>query len=465
MQAALRAGQQLQQRAERRRGQEAADLHSQASAKYREALAAAGRDDPECLFGLAESLQEGAEATLAAAAQAPDGAQTAAAGAAAGARAVALLADSVAAYRRVVEDGEPRVDALVCAGNALSTWAEVCAWRDAAQAVQLLQQATESYQAALQREEDALTWSNLADALIQQAELCCEAGQGQAGGALFQEAMQAYHRACSLSDAADGDDVPGLLVNWGRGLLAMAQQAQELALAVSLLDEAARRLEQSAAFQRGSTDPLLALGDVLLERGEKLAAAGDGAGAAAALQRALSDGYHAARRISSSSPEAAVGEADVHVQLARLAMAAGNGEAAAEQWALAEAAYALALRQPTAFDWSERVTFATGSSSVGFSPDSQLLKGSGLFLLGAYGVRDAAASAATAAGTPFSFGSARWQPPGPVGGAASSVGVFENRLLGFDAHVPPAHKLPDLSKHVRGGKLRFKVTAPAKSTC
>ena len=112
-----------------------------------------------------------------------------------------------------------------------------------------------------------------------------------------------------------------------------------------------------------------------------------------------------------------------------------------------------------------RVTFATGSSSVGFSPDSQLLKGSGLFLLGAYGVRDAAASAATAAGTPFSFGSARWQPPGPVGGAASSVGVFENRLLGFDAHVPPAHKLPDLSKHVRGGKLRFKVTAPAKSTC
>lgn len=217
--------------------------------------------------------------------------------------------------------------------------------------------------------------------------------------------------------------MPGLLVNWGRGLLAMAQQAQvqagvgstsqpleggcrpgrwaagaavtvvhwppcerhlvcsslatdarlqpphsacpstlrpslctqqELALAVSLLDEAARRLEQSAAFQRGSTDPLLALGDVLLERGEKLAAAGDGAGAAAALQRALSDGYHAARRISSSSPEAAVGEADVHVQLARLAMAAGNGEAAAEQWALAEAAYALALRQPTAFDWSER---------------------------------------------------------------------------------------------------------------
>lgn len=36
-----------------------------------------------------------------------------------------------------------------------------------AQAVQLLSQAGEAYRAALEREEDALTWSNLADALVQ----------------------------------------------------------------------------------------------------------------------------------------------------------------------------------------------------------------------------------------------------------------------------------------------------------
>lgn len=36
-----------------------------------------------------------------------------------------------------------------------------------AQAAQLLGQAGEAYRAALQREEDALTWSNLADALVQ----------------------------------------------------------------------------------------------------------------------------------------------------------------------------------------------------------------------------------------------------------------------------------------------------------
>lgn len=355
MQNHLRLAEQLQQRAERRRGAEAVELYAQAVAKYREALAAGGHEDADVLFGLAESLQEGAEATLAACAALPDNALTAAVVAQADSQAEALLRDSVAAYQRVLEEGQPRVDALVNAGNALSSWAEVCAKKDAGQAVQLLQQATEAYQGALQKEEDALTWSNLADCLVQRASLCCEAGQGSVGGPLFQEAMQAYQRACGLSDAADGDDVPGLLINWSRGLLAMAQQAQDVALALSLLDDATRRLERSIAFQRGSEDPLLALGDVLLERGEKLAAAGDSAAAGTALQRALAGGYHQVQRIRAGSPEAAVGAADVHVQLARLAEGTGGGgDAAAQHWAAAEAGYRAALQQPAAFDFQER---------------------------------------------------------------------------------------------------------------
>lgn len=129
---------------------------------------------------------------------------------------------------------------------------------------------------------------------------------------------------------------------------------QDAALAVQLLDEAARRLQQSIEFLRGTEEPLLALGDVLLEKGEKLAAAGDAAGAAAALQRALAEGYQQAQRISARNPEAAVGAADVRVQLARLATAAGDGGVAAEHWAAAEAGYAAALQQPTAFGLQER---------------------------------------------------------------------------------------------------------------
>ena len=66
---------------------------------------------------------------------------------------------------------------------------------------------------------------------------------------------------------------------------------QDLALALQLLEEAAQRLQDAIEFLRGSDEPFVALGDVLLERGEKLSGGGDVAGAAAALRRALSEGY------------------------------------------------------------------------------------------------------------------------------------------------------------------------------
>lgn len=106
-----------------------------AQAKYKEALALAGSggappsaaDYAICLFGCAESLQEGAEATIAACAALPDEALTAEAARQADAQAAALLEESVAAYRRVTENGEPRVDALVCCGNALRCgWCGAC---------------------------------------------------------------------------------------------------------------------------------------------------------------------------------------------------------------------------------------------------------------------------------------------------------------------------------------------------
>lgn len=126
-QALLQQGQQLQQRAERKRGAAAASLFADATSKYKAALslatsgaAAPSPDDyAAAWFGAAESLQEGAEAGLAACAQLPDGQLTAAAVQQADARAEALLQESVEAYRRVQEGGQPRVDALVCCGNAL----------------------------------------------------------------------------------------------------------------------------------------------------------------------------------------------------------------------------------------------------------------------------------------------------------------------------------------------------------
>ena len=113
----------LQQRAERRRG---ADAFTSAAGAYRAALALARSSSPAaadvaaCLFGLAECLLQGAEAVLAACAQLPDQTLSVAAVQQADGQAVALLEESVGAFGRVREpDGQPRVDALVCGGNAL----------------------------------------------------------------------------------------------------------------------------------------------------------------------------------------------------------------------------------------------------------------------------------------------------------------------------------------------------------
>lgn len=72
------------------------------------------------------------------------------------------------------------------------------------------------------------TWSNLADVLVQHADLCAERGGpgAAAAGPLYGQAREAYSRACELSSSENGDDLPGLLHNWGVALLGMARHAQ-----------------------------------------------------------------------------------------------------------------------------------------------------------------------------------------------------------------------------------------------
>lgn len=66
------------------------------------------------------------------------------------------------------------------------------------------------------------TWGNIGDALTRQGELQSEAGDSSAGQDAFGQAMQAFEMACSMSSSEQGDDLPGLLHNWGVGLSSMA---------------------------------------------------------------------------------------------------------------------------------------------------------------------------------------------------------------------------------------------------
>lgn len=71
------------------------------------------------------------------------------------------------------------------------------------------------------------TWSNLADTLVKHAELLQEAGDAHScTGAVYGQAMAAYAKACSLCSSEDGDDLPGLLHNWGVGLHSLGTHAQ-----------------------------------------------------------------------------------------------------------------------------------------------------------------------------------------------------------------------------------------------
>lgn len=71
------------------------------------------------------------------------------------------------------------------------------------------------------------TWGNRADAFVRQAELVAEGAGEQAGRESSQQAyeqgMEAYATACSLTSTEQGDDLPGLLHNWGVGLRSMAE--------------------------------------------------------------------------------------------------------------------------------------------------------------------------------------------------------------------------------------------------
>ncbi|CAI5523595.1 unnamed protein product [Closterium sp. Naga37s-1] len=207
----------------------------------------------------------------------------------------------------------------------------------AVRVVQLLREAAVQYDAAAgAAPNDTDLLSNLGDCAVKTAELMCpERPVGERavtawGGAWgqYERGMGAYGAACSLCDARVGDDMPGLLHNWGVGLLSAAQRCPEPDQEVRLLTEAAEKLQRAADFQPTDIASRLALGEVLSAQGEVLSARrAQSASSSSSLQEALhllslslSRGFSAALRIDSRHPEALLGAADVHLSAARLLM-------------------------------------------------------------------------------------------------------------------------------------------------
>jgi hypothetical protein len=66
----------------------------------------------------------------------------------------------------------------------------------------------------------------MADAYVKLGEVLCKTDRGPEGEEAFAKALVTYEAACGLCDSARGDDLPGLLYDWGVGLNTIASYAQ-----------------------------------------------------------------------------------------------------------------------------------------------------------------------------------------------------------------------------------------------
>lgn len=283
-------------------------------------------------------------------------------------KACALFRKAVEAYQTAGLDPESssngafRADAAVNCANTLSSWAELVA--DKNQGVGLLERAIALYRAALSSEPDALTWGNLADAEVAAAVALAGADAEQSTSSLgcrvswpqlASSARESYLKACELSSSEQGDDLPGLLSNWGTGLTALADLVPETPGRRALLEEASQRLREAASFDRGDPAPLSTLGDALASAAEL---ANTPVEAVSLLDAAIRDGYAAALALDNRSGEAVAGLADAHLALARILKSLPEGipgrNAASELQAAAEG-YTAALSRPEVLGgWRQR---------------------------------------------------------------------------------------------------------------
>uniref|UniRef100_A0A1D2A0Q6 Uncharacterized protein n=2 Tax=Auxenochlorella protothecoides TaxID=3075 RepID=A0A1D2A0Q6_AUXPR len=371
--AAVAAAEVSQQRAERKRGLEALPVYEKAVGQFEAALKLAPHPPNlaaiEASINLGECLQNWGETTLSAASALPDDVLTCEVEAEAQTRACALFRRAVHAYGAAVPcdqpstsaaatpctapstSAAPRADVAVNCANTLASWAEAAVEGQEGPR-QLLAQALHLYRAALSSEPDALTWGNLADAEVATAVAAAGDGDGAAAEACAERARAAYATACQLSSTDNGDDLPGLLANWGTGLVALAGLMQDSATKLATLEEAVQRLRESASFDRADPAPLCALGDAFVAAAE---ADADGPATLRALCSALEDGYGAALRVDARHAEARAGAGDARMALARALTAGGDEAAGQEALRGAEADYGAALARPERLGgWRER---------------------------------------------------------------------------------------------------------------
>jgi tetratricopeptide (TPR) repeat protein len=244
-----------------------------------------------------------------------------------------LFSAAVEQYRATVTDATQldsmRVDCLVNLGNTLAGHASL--YTDMLKekmigndcvvvARRMFVDSRTCYDSAILKEDDSATWNNRADMLIDHAEFETEFGND--ADSTYEASIQSYGKACELCSSAHGDNLSALLNDWGSGLLSVATYVKDVKMdrsaSQNILLEAEKRLLDSVSFDRASTAPHAALGDVYMSMSENLFEMGDVNNAMVILQKALDDGYGMALRIQRTYTDALVGVAEAMAWKAKM---------------------------------------------------------------------------------------------------------------------------------------------------
>uniref|UniRef100_A0A7I4BKL4 Uncharacterized protein n=2 Tax=Physcomitrium patens TaxID=3218 RepID=A0A7I4BKL4_PHYPA len=186
--------------------------------------------------------------------------------------------------------GELKQEALVNSGNALCEWASLATSTPENKgggsviAAELYKQADERYSRALAvTPEDVELLTNIGDCCVQRAELFHSAFQvsGVSNVSLqawapvkeiYEHGLQVYNKACANADTRIGDDLGGLLQNWGVGLSSFAERTPCMEDANEAYKQAHEKFRSALQFKRTDITLFIALGESFASQAERIAA-------------------------------------------------------------------------------------------------------------------------------------------------------------------------------------------------
>ncbi|KAI5061297.1 hypothetical protein GOP47_0023802 [Adiantum capillus-veneris] len=245
-------------------------------------------------------------------------------------------------------------EALINSGNSLCDWAELL---PPAMGSSLFEKADLWYTAALSESaDDVELLTNFADCKVKRAELemliessLPEAQPWSKAKEFYSRAMSAYGHACSLADTNKGDDLAGLLQNWGASLSSLAQHTPDSQEALLAHDQAMEKLRNAAKFRPTDVTIFIAIGEACSAYAERIPQAQ----ALELLATSVDEGFGVALKIDANCMDAILGEAESHLAAGKLARIIGMESAAKNHYGRSLNSYLRALQMLRADEKNE----------------------------------------------------------------------------------------------------------------